>query len=394
MHQPLDARFDSLDMWRGVACLMVVIFHLSGYMQPPSVGWQRVAARIVSALWLGVPMFFVISGYCIAATSDSSRRRLHTVRRYFARRARRIFPPYWVFIAIAVVAIYATRGIWAATMGTPLPVTDPTTLTWQQWVGTLTLTEPIRGHFGGDPFRMFMGHAWTLSYEEQFYALCGLVLWLAPRRFFAGMSAITAITCLIVPFSFKHVGWNLWGFFFDGHWLLFAAGILLYYRSNYAQARARWLFGAGLVGFTCGVAILYAAVLHRRQWVGESSVSLAFELLSGFVFACVLLATRRWDQQICSSPPLAPIRLCGRICYSLYLTHAPLCTVFAAVMAKNGLDGFWPTMTITIPVGTIGSVAVGWIFHRAVERHFLNPSSLRAPRPELGVGVATDQALA
>jgi peptidoglycan/LPS O-acetylase OafA/YrhL len=79
---PRNPRYRSLDIWRGAACLMVVIFHASLYGLPAdSAGRQDLdratglVAGVVSKLWLGVPLFFVISGYCIAVTSDSARRK-------------------------------------------------------------------------------------------------------------------------------------------------------------------------------------------------------------------------------------------------------------------------------------------------------------------------------
>src|SRR5205085_1213758 len=72
--RPLDGsdnRYYSLDIWRGVACLMVVGFHSSYYLlTDPAIRSASVTVRrlvlVLSDLWLGVPIFFVISGYCIA----------------------------------------------------------------------------------------------------------------------------------------------------------------------------------------------------------------------------------------------------------------------------------------------------------------------------------------
>lgn len=91
---PRSPRYESLDLWRGVACLMVVIYH-SDYYLAESTGtnqWPAVSA-ILARFWIGVPMFFVISGYCISAAADSERSRLRGTMSYFKRRFRRIFPP-------------------------------------------------------------------------------------------------------------------------------------------------------------------------------------------------------------------------------------------------------------------------------------------------------------
>src|SRR5437762_2479236 len=105
--KPRAPRYYTLDHWRGLACLMIVLFHASIYLVPSHdtsapqevVALQSRAAtfavRAINCLGWGVPIFFVISGYCIATTVDSSRRKANPARNFFARRFRRIFPPFW-----------------------------------------------------------------------------------------------------------------------------------------------------------------------------------------------------------------------------------------------------------------------------------------------------------
>ena len=114
-----STRYQSLEMWRGIACLCVAVFH-AGYYTPyyqslehgspyaAETGMLGAIAyglqRLCSELWIGVPMFFVISGYCIMASIDSSRRQQTSTIRFFLRRFRRIYPPYWIALAGTVRA--------------------------------------------------------------------------------------------------------------------------------------------------------------------------------------------------------------------------------------------------------------------------------------------------
>ena len=101
-----NPRYNSLDFWRGTACLFIVVLHAAFFakvgLTDAEMHKHHLAAMVFNLInhwmWVGVPMFFVISGYCIAATADSSRRKSHPTANYFKRRLKRIFPPYWVVL--------------------------------------------------------------------------------------------------------------------------------------------------------------------------------------------------------------------------------------------------------------------------------------------------------
>ena len=104
---PRSPRYESLDIWRGIACLMVVVCHSTFYLSASPMRWhgffQGGVVFLLTRMWMGVPIFFVISGYCISATCDSSRRRSSPMSQYFQRRLKRIYPPYLLFTGVAVI---------------------------------------------------------------------------------------------------------------------------------------------------------------------------------------------------------------------------------------------------------------------------------------------------
>src|SRR5678816_1288662 len=108
-------------------------------------------------------------------------------------------------------------------------------------------------HLFGEGKQFLSGQAWTLCYEEQFYAVCGLVLMLSARRFFTGMVVVTVLTLALQVLAAKW-HWDMKGFFFDGHWFQFAAGVLIYYQRNYVtKGRSRVLLA--LLGCAAVVSI-------------------------------------------------------------------------------------------------------------------------------------------
>ena len=197
-----DARYRMLDVWRGVACLLVVVYH-AGF----AIDRTEVAGAAGSARWwlvallrmgsLGVPFFFVISGYCIAASAEANRAKGLSAGAFLRRRFRRIYPAYWVAI-LGVVALVVGLdavglGRWHVETSKALRLQSPGELTASQWVGNVTLTETWRPLIWGvAENETFTRVAWTLCYEEQFYLVCFVVLALAPGRLFGAIGVLSA----------------------------------------------------------------------------------------------------------------------------------------------------------------------------------------------------------
>ena len=97
------------------------------------------------------------------------------------------------------------------------------------------------------------------------------------------------------------------------------------------------------------------------------------EPLCGFGFALLAMALHRYDSAISASLLLRPLLFCGRMCYSLYLVHYPIVLAISHAAYQLGFRGSTSTMLVTIPVCVAATLAAGWVFHRKVERRFLNP---------------------
>jgi peptidoglycan/LPS O-acetylase OafA/YrhL len=175
-------RYDSLDIWRGVACLLVLVNHAVSYQLNSAVPARTIdhvyaaIATVAARFWIGVPIFFVISGYCISAAADSRRRKGAALSTYFFRRFRRIFPPYWAVLGATVLLVGAGDVAFGGGLIRNSGFLRPWWYSPAQWFGSITLTEIWRSHVFGGQKGLILGHAWTLCYEEQFYAVCGALL--------------------------------------------------------------------------------------------------------------------------------------------------------------------------------------------------------------------------
>jgi peptidoglycan/LPS O-acetylase OafA/YrhL len=366
-------RYQSLDVWRGVACLMVVVHHAAVAVEwdrshgPGLEGWLRRGVLGLLGLGLGPPLFFVMSGYCVAANIDSLRRKQANPLGFLAKRLWRIFPPYWVallgFVAVIVgLDALGLNRLHGGLLG--LEQTSPATLTRAQWLGNITLTESWRPLLGGDEANIFTRIAWSLCYQEQFYLVCFLVLLAAPRRFHTALAATTAAILGVYLLAFDSGSLYRLDGTFPVLWHEFAVGLAVYWRFQQAlPRRARWGIDLGLAG------LLVVAVLGES----DSTVNAA-------ALGLVLIGLRRWDGPIAGLPGLAPLRACGRRCYSIYLVHLPICTVGNHCLYECGVTGFWARVLVMVPLVTLASVGAGWVFYHAVESRFLQLPDLRRAR--------------
>jgi peptidoglycan/LPS O-acetylase OafA/YrhL len=343
-------RYRSLDAWRGVACLGVVIFHAGVFGK----GW---ILSLVARGEHGVAMFFVISGYCIAAAADRAHRAQQPLRIFFWRRFRRIFPPFWAFLGLttallAAVLVLAPPFVSPAQIPLLFAIEAPGEFGAVALLGNVSLTETWRPHVVGPPVRLLMSHLWTLCYEEQFYAVMGGLL--AIGRLGRGVVAVSAAVFLVTQLTPAPA----LGFFFDGHWLLFAAGAAVFHWRDAPPRRA-----------IIGLLAMTLLCQWRLPW-------LALPLSVGGCFACALLALRRYDDAIMAHPATSPFVACGLRCYSIYLVHGPVTLLLSAAIASRGWTGSWFTLVVTIPVCLAASLLLAWPFHAYIERRFLNSAPI------------------
>lgn len=373
-------RYESLDAWRGVACLLVVLFHSAAYLISESLDarvrafggsvfdWGTVA---IGRFWIGVPMFFVISGYCIAASADAVRTGSGGVGRFFVRRARRIYPPLWATIAMAVLLSAALPGfLWPSSAGAEgMVLIEPLTrLGAAQWIGNLTLTESWRPVLGGPGSAYVLGQFWTLCYEEQFYLVVGLILLVTRRWFFPGVWLVTGLVLfnmsVLNPFPVRVVG-----AFTDGLWFAFAAGVAVYYRLTHAPPG----LGRGIEALVLALGLAWGAADAQPF---DTRQTLAKYCACACLFAVALCRLHQFDAALTTARWTAPLRFCGRMCYSLYLTHPLVVAPVSWLCYRSGLTSAASTILVTLPLCALLAVGLGAVFNRAIERRFLN-----APTP-------------
>lgn len=366
-------RFESLDMCRGAACLGIIFYHFAlNYMEMTKEqlndGSATKLLQLFRHLWIGVPIFFVISGYCIMAAADKLRNRPRNLGAYFVRRFRRIFPPYWILLAISVVVVAVIDVVISPGLLSTQPRAQlrPWWFSPSQWLGNVTLTETWRHHVFGSQRVHFVGQSWTLCYEEQFYLVVGIILAFSSARPFLAASVVTLL-CVCVQFAAKYYGVSVSGFFFDGAWLMFAAGILAYWQINYSSR-----FGFG-----------FSSVLLLAALCGGIFLDLPLSqgTIIAWIFTLSLPLLHLFDTEVTHARWLAPLRICGVMCYSLYLVHELVLQIVQRSLIAMGVVSLNATILISMPIAIGFSLTLGWLFYVGVERRFLN-GPVTAEKPD------------
>jgi peptidoglycan/LPS O-acetylase OafA/YrhL len=347
-------RIQSIDGLRGVAALLVVLFHLHEAVSRTASDWLWSPIDwIASNGAKGVDIFFVISGFVIAMSVSKGTKTAGYFGRFILRRSIRLDPPYWSAIILELVLLFATLRFFPE-----YPVALPS---GAQLVSHLFYLQDLLGY--GNIVVSF----WTLCYEIQFYGFfVGLMVLrhylpavLQSTRwttlFAGGLFLLSVSARFIAPGTAPH------GLFID-RWYQFFIGTLTYFAITRRETSK----------------MLYLAWAALAVVVVSTSSSL-IQLLPIVVSAWLLLAAHdaRWGRVL----SVRPLQFLGAISYSLYLYHASIGWRFVSLMQKL-LPGRWSSATaITVYVAGIGvSILFAALMWRFIERPFLRYSQkIRMP---------------
>ena len=166
---PKTRRDSALDGLRGFAVLLVFVFHYSGGLQSanPAV---RIVGLITQASWIGLVLFFALSGFLITGSLWDTIGQRHRLRNFYVRRGLRILPLYFVALAAAAIAAIVSGATFLQLK--PLAI----------FVLFLQDFPHLAARAIQNPSPLPLYHFWTLAVEEQFYLIWPLILLFAHSR--------------------------------------------------------------------------------------------------------------------------------------------------------------------------------------------------------------------
>jgi peptidoglycan/LPS O-acetylase OafA/YrhL len=314
---PIDfkTRFDALDGIRALAVTMVFLRHFGGGSHGGMV--LQTINHLRERGWIGVDIFFVLSGFLITGILYDTRNDSRFFSRFYARRSLRIFPLFYLIFVVVLVLTPVFHYQW-------------------RWLH-LTFLVYLGNFFGNRDFslyeilsathpsaKIFIGHFWSLCVEEQFYLLWPLVVWWVRDRvrllWVAGGLSLLALVfrgfmCLTFDPAFAE-RWVIRTLPFRMDDLLIGAILALLLRGPSAeswQRSCKWVFLAAS-GVT--LAIFTGSPEYDSSWlltVGLTAIGFAS---AGLIGMAVLPGSRAF--RLFS---LKPLKVLGKYSYGFYIFH-------------------------------------------------------------------------
>ncbi len=370
-------RFPAADGIRGLA-ILVVVLHNSEFVERTSPGLLlKLTGAITATGWVGVQLFFVLSGFLITGILVDALGTPRYFRNFYIRRTLRIFPLYYAALIVALLVFPHVAHVpdWTAVARENQ---------WWYW-SYLSNWGNTFGHIvpGFD-------HCWSLAVEEQFYLIWPLLVFALTRR---GLTRLCAIMLATTPFI--RLGLHELGLppeaayeFTVARWDALAAGALLALLMRDAPLQenlVRWMRQL-TVGSLCalGVLVLYERGFHSDdllvQVVGQSLIAL---LSAAVVYYCVAPPVGA-ALRVQSAMSAAWLRFFGKYSYAMYVLHFPIQRILSFYLADTLNAGspnarFLKLMAYLACVVAL-STAAAMVSWRLLEKPFLDLKDRIAPR--------------
>jgi peptidoglycan/LPS O-acetylase OafA/YrhL len=360
----MTSRLAELDGLRGIAVGLVVFFHFGLF--PPG--------------WIGVQLFFVLSGYLISdiLLSEKEKSLSPYLRRFYWRRSLRIFPLYFFYLVIVMFLFAAT--------GKP----ESLATDWLYLVTYTTNFARLRASDTGPPFT----HLWSLAVEEQFYLLWPFVVYFCSLRIlkrvilgviFLGPILRAALYMLLRSAGYEDelVGRIIYVLPFTQFDAFAFGAAIAVWRLQDLQRYGRYIVALGLLTALLGVlVILHQHFAYRAAFKASLGYQMYLLAGGGFIWAYSLLdllAAAILIGAIQKIPATGFLRnqalgRIGVVSYGIYVYHVPV-----LIGLKHLFGNFTENHSYLTFVAYIGIVIlISELSFRFVEKPILQLRSFRS----------------
>ena len=383
-------RLASVDALRGIAALGVVLYHALGRAGAPVpqnvLQWPTYFIHSLTSFgYVGVFLFFVISGFCIhlqwaRARAAGQSQQIH-FGAFWKRRLRRLYPAY--LIALVLYLVLTALSVGVNVTGT--------------YVYDVVMHLLMLHNLDPKTAYSINGVFWTLAIEEQLYLAYFLLLFLRTRWGW-GPTLIVCIAARVGWYYFSHAVWVVFGVGVPvpeaaaSHWLTWALGAVSVEAAFGLIKLPRWCrnlwIGFGALLLAAGMSQLSSVVtkdgfFDQFSWLAlHPAWGLGFFVIVNRAFEAEKKwrAARSLQPSIASGVPTTQVprivalsASVGVFSYSLYLTHG-----LVIIESWRFSPPHWPVLVNALLIVTPATLAFAWIFFQFCERPFMSQPS--APR--------------
>ncbi len=367
----LPAHFPAFDGVRCLAILVVMLFHFIQDIEHTQVV-DRVTYYAFRMGWVGVDLFFVLSGFLITGILLDTKTRPHSLRTFYWRRAMRIFPLYYALLAVLFVGPHFFDGLrsesFEATKGL-----EP----WY-WLYAANWLFAAREQF------VAYAHLWSLAVEEQFYLVWpALVLGLSARAL-----KRVCVGCIVGALLFR-VGSVLLGYDeIVGNVLTparldtLAIGAYLAASLREPQGLARLWPRLRIAALVCSAGLVLVIAHQKGLWwhtpvvitFGMTALTIVFGALVAFAI------TARSAHPVIGALSSAPLRFFGKYSYGLYIIHPFVQSALLVWVPPRLLPTVFgvhlPGYLVFMTACMLASIVAALVSFHAYEKHWLKLKGL------------------
>jgi peptidoglycan/LPS O-acetylase OafA/YrhL len=375
---PEPAVIPALDGLRGIAILLVMLHHFT--ISQPTAPLEGLVGSVVFFWWVGVDLFFVLSGFLITGILIDTRGSERYFTTFYARRTLRIFPLYYLVLFLALVVLPefpAAHAVLTGQVGLP-PDEQVTVPHWPYWLYLTNFSVADRGFLHG-----WVDVAWSLAIEEQFYLVWPLVIWLCPPRLVAWLCTAIFVAEVfarsfarasdMAPLTLYVVTW----FRVDG--LVIGALLAVALRRGIMPALDRLV---PIVVIACVAGLIACTILGGHTWWWNRRMQqFGYSLIAVGAGAMLVGAINRpadsWWPRMLSAGWL---RAFGKYSYALYLIHLPVMRavreyVFNPAEYETLGMAPWSAQVLFYGAATPPAFALAWLSWRLFEAPILRLKS-------------------